>query len=505
MSTRNEPWGKRGTIWTGLFSLAPRRPALVSCRLGLTMSCLGLALSCLGSSCAAPVAQLDAASIPSSSPRAPTAPVQFVSRAGSGVSDSESKLEDRLGSLRVRLEALSAGVMQFWKAHGLDQKFGGIHGFHDRKGEPKEDADKGLIQQTRHLWSFSTWYARREKSAEIKAIADSTYHFLIDHFLDQKDGEFFYTVSRDGKRVVEPKKQLYAESFAIFALATYADVFDVAQAKQQALACFQSIDRRAHDAEHLGYDQSQDPGWLAPGAQKDTNTHIHLLEAFTALYRVSKDEAVRVRLEEMVKVVATRIVQPGNYAHKEFFRDWRVHEKPIVSYGHDLETSWLLLDALEALGTPNDGVRQVALGLGKHSAERGYDAAKGGYFEEGVPGGAPNKLEKVWWVQAEAIPGLWWLYRLSNDASLLDRLERTLQWIETKQLDAQYGEWFWGINPDGSIGPRGDHKGEEWKAEYHALRALLFTSDWIDESLSVSHGPSAPAAASIERGAAASP
>jgi mannobiose 2-epimerase len=204
---------------------------------------------------------------------------------------------------------------------------------------------------------------------------------------------------------------------------------------------------------------------------------------------------VRARLEELVKVIATRIIQPSNYAHKEFYRDWRVHEKPIVSYGHDLETAWLMLDALDALGMPLDPVvSQVALHLGKHSALLGYDRVKGGYFEEGVPGGAPAKLEKVWWIQAEALPGLWWLYRLSNDASYLSRLEGTLTWIESQQLDAQYGEWFWGINPDGSIGPRGDHKGEEWKAQYHGLRALVFTADWIAESLS--DAPYSPARAS---------
>ncbi len=444
------------------------------------------------------------APLPAAGARAPTAPVHFVSKSSSGVSDSESAAEDRLGTLKVRLDALGAGIMDFWKAHGIDAKHGGIHGLHDRRGVPKEDAPKGLVQQTRHLWSFSTWYARREKTPQIKAAADNIYKFLIDHFRDA-DGEFFYKVSRDGSQALDPKKQLYAESFAIFALATYADVFNVPEARQQAMACFTSIDRRSHDAEYLGYDQSQDPGWLAAGAQKDTNTHIHLLEAFTALYRSSKDPSVRSRLEELVRVISTRVVQPSNYAHKEFYKDWRVHEKPVVSYGHDLETAWLLLDALDALGTPNDPlVRQVALHLGKHSADLGYDKSKGGYFEEGVPGGAPSKLEKIWWVQAEALPGLWWLYRLSNDVSYLNRLEGTLAWIEQHQLDAEYGEWFWGINPDGSIGPKGDHKGEEWKAQYHGLRAVVFTADWIDQVLgapgtatqALTPGVSAAAAAS---------
>jgi cellobiose epimerase len=455
---------------------------------------LSLALLPVGAACQSPLPK--APLIEEGSTRAPTAPVHFVSRTVSGTSNSESAADDRLGSIKVRLDALGAGIMDFWKAHGLDDKYGGIHGMHDREGKPGQDADKGLVQQTRHLWSFSAWYERREQTPQIKAVADNIYQFLVTRFLDRADGEFYYKVSRDGTRVVDPKKQLYAESFAIFALSKYSEVFDVAEAGQQAMACFKSIDRRAHDAEHQGYDQSQDPGWLAPGAQKDTNTHIHLLESFTALYRLSKDETVRARLSELVKVIATRIVQPSNYAHKEFFKDWRVHEKPVVSYGHDLETAWLLVDALDALGTPLEPmVSQVALQLGKHSAERGYDPSLGGYFEEGMPGGAPTKLEKIWWIQAEALPGLWWLYRLESSASYLDRLEGTLAWIESKQLDREHGEWFWGINPDGSIGPRGAHKGEEWKAQYHGLRAVLFVADWIDQVLSRAPGGSPPKSA----------
>jgi mannobiose 2-epimerase len=469
----------------------------LSKRLGRTIEVGMVALLAGCSSAASSVAPLTPAAEPSAAVlgtppdhgtteaargRAPTAPIQFVSRSGSGVSASESEIEDRLGTIEMRLDALGSGVMDFWKAHGPDRKYGGIHGFHDRKGQPREEAPKGLVQQARHLWSFSTWYARREHSAPIKAVADSTYQFLIAHFLDH-DGEFFYQVSRDGSKVVEPKKQLYAESFAILGLATYGRIFGVPDAIQKALACFTSIDQRMHDAQYLGYDETNDPGWLAPGAQKDTNTHIHLLEAFTELYRASKDATVRSRVDELVKVVAARIVQPSNYAHKEFYRDWRVHARPVVSYGHDLETAWLLIDALDALGTANDAVKQVALQLGKNSAEFGYDEAKGGYFEEGPPGGAPTQLEKVWWVQAEALPSLWWLYRLSNDAHYLTRLEGTLSWIETKQQDSEYGEWFWGINPDGSVSSRGDQKGEEWKAEYHSLRAIMFTADWINEAL----------------------
>lgn len=460
---------------------APNESGSGQCKGCVAAFCGGWLALFLALACQPPLAA--APPPPAEGARAPTAPIHYVGRVTTGVSASESALEDRLGTIKARLEALGVGVMDFWKKHGLDPKYGGIYGMHDRQGEPKRDADKGLIQQARHLWSFSTWYARREKTPEIKATADSIYKFLVEHFRDE-DGEFFYKVSYDGKTVVDRKKQLYAESFAILGLVTYAEVFESREAGQQALACFKSIDARTHDAQYLGYDQTNDPGWLQPGAQKDTNTHIHLLESFTELYRWSKDETVKARLDEMVKVIATLIVQPSNYAHKEFYRDWRVHDKPIVSYGHDIETSWLLMDSLEALGKPMEPVvSKVALQLGKNSADFGYDSGKGGYFEEGIPGGAPNKLEKIWWIQAEALPGLWWLYRLSNDAIYLDRLEGTLSFIESSQVDKLYGEWFWGILPDGSVGPHGDQKGEEWKAQYHALRAVLFTADWIEAAL----------------------
>ena len=247
------------------------------------------------------------------------------------------------------MDRLARELIDFWTSKGVDREFGGFHGTLDRQGVPKEPTDKGLIQQSRHLWTLSTWYERRDASPTVKALADDTYRFLVDHFLEA-DGEFVFKVSRDGKKVTDPKKLLYAESFAIYALATYGRVFGVQVAKEQALACFRSIDKRAHDAKNLGYDQTHDPGWLAKGAHKGTNTHIHLLEAFTELVRATGDAAVRERLEELVTVTRTKLFQPEfHYVHKEFLVDWTPHGERQCSYGHDLETVWLLLDAVDAL------------------------------------------------------------------------------------------------------------------------------------------------------------
>jgi len=418
-------------------------------------------------------------------PRSPTSLPPPVGDAASQPRQSTSAdpvSVERLQATRSRLDALALEVATFWKTHGLDAEYGGFHGMHDRNGQPVLGAEKGLIQQSRHLWTFSTWYERREPTPEIRALADDVYRFLITHYLDD-DHEFFFKVDRAGTQVVETKKQLYAESFAIFGLATYARIFDVPEARALALACFRSIDRRSHDGQYGGYDQTHDPGWLTAGASKETNTHIHLLEAFTALHRLDPDPLVRTRLQEMVDVTAHRLAQPSGYAHKEFYRDWRTFGPPRVSYGHDLETAWLIMDALTALDQAAPDVAASARRLGERSSTEGYDPRHGGYFEEGVPDGAPDRPEKVWWIQAEALPGLWWTYKLSGDPVHIDRLERTLDWIGSHQRNAETGEWYWGILPDGSIGERGDHMGEEWKASYHSLRALIFTSDWIAADL----------------------
>jgi mannobiose 2-epimerase len=423
----------------------------------------------------APVPAVATALAPPAPPSAAPMPAPAPARAD----DSE-----RLRAIRVRLDREAERVIAFWSKHGPDREHGGFHGTLDRKGAPVPPTEKGVIQTSRHLWTFSMLAARRPNTPDARAFADSAYRFLVERFRDPKDGEFYFTLSRQGKPV-NPKKQLYAESFAIYALSEYAAAFASIEAREHALRCFRSIDARAHDAVHGGYDQRKDPGWMSPGSEKETNTHIHLLEAFTSLFRLTRDPLVRARLEELARVTATKLLQPAGYVHKEFKLDFAPHGERVVSYGHDIETAWLLLDALDALGLSEDvALATAAVTMGANSARAGFDATNGGFFEEGLAGGAPNKLEKIWWVQAEALPGLFRLYQRTGDASYLEQLERTLSFIERYQSDAEFGGWYWGVTPDGKLGPRGDKKGEEWKASYHDTRALVFTSDWIAEHLS---------------------
>jgi mannobiose 2-epimerase len=395
------------------------------------------------------------------------------------VEQKAQRVEARLLRIQTRLDKLAMDDWAFWKAHGPDREHGGFHGTLDRRGNPIPPTDKGLIQTARHLWSTSLWYEKKERTPEVKALSDDLYRFLMKRFYDGGAGEFHFKVSRSGEPV-ETKKVLYANAFAIYALTQYARAYEVSEAGLIAHACFRALDARAHDVKFGGYDQRNDPAWLSPGAEKETNTHLHLMEAFSSLYAYGKDPVVKERLGELIQLFTTKILQKEGYARKEFLLDWSPFGEPAVSYGHDIETAWLLVEAAESFGQPDEPtILKAALTLGSNSAEWGYDSKHGGFFEEGIPAGTPVKREKIWWIQAEALPGLYELHRLSKDAKHLDRLEKTLDFIEAHQVDREFGGWYWGALEDGRLGPRGDNKGEEWKASYHELRALVLTSEWI--------------------------
>jgi len=408
----------------------------------------------------------------------PAAPSTGVGAIPTGAAPAPST-DSRLETIRTRLDKLAVEDWSFWKKHGPDREHGGYHGTLDRRGVAIAPTDKGLIQQARHLWTTSLWYEKKERSPEVKALSDDLYRFLMAHFYDATTKEFHFKVSRRGEPL-DTRKVLYANSFAIYALVQYARAYAVKEAADTALACFRSLDARSHDAEFGGYFRANDPPWLTPGAAKETNTHLHLMEAFSALHAYGHDPVVKARLEELVTLFTTKIIQKEGYARKDFLRDFTPFGEPAVSYGHDLETAWLLVEAAESLGRPDDAaVRKAAFTVGATSADWGFDVQRGGYFEEGLPLGPSLKREKIWWIQAEALPGLYQLYLLSNDTKYLDKLETTLDFIENFQVDREFGGWYWGIGEDGKVGPRGNGKGEEWKAAYHDLRATVFTAEWI--------------------------
>jgi len=397
--------------------------------------------------------------------------------------------------------------MQLWLDVGLDP-LGGAHGFLDRHFRPQLDGDEApsgpsgevrgdqsLVQQARHLYAYSLYAERRPGEARAARFARDLHAHLIRAF--ERGDTFVHVRARDG-RVRSEVVQLYAQAFGTFALATYGRVFGHEGACQSALRHFEALDARLHDERNGGYDQRLDGGWLEfvsapPEAAKCTNAHIHTLEMLTALLRTAAStDLVRQRTLELTRLIATELRQPSGFVPPFFDVAWRPVGPPRVSYGHDVETAWLLLDALDALEASGSvalafaaSVQVAATSMVSHALRTGWDPA-GGFFDHGVPEGVPAGpavlcRDKVWWAQTEALPGLYRAYRLTRDELLLTRLEECLAFLERASWDQEFGGYFWSVDSAGRCLGRGDHKGEFWKTPYHDVRACLLTAAWMAE------------------------
>ncbi len=396
--------------------------------------------------------------------------------------NSPNDINNQLKEIQDRVYFLGNDIFKFWLKNGPDKLNGGFYGTLDKNGKPISPNNKGIIAMSRHLWGFSTWYELKEQTPEVKKICDDLYHYIIEHFYDPVTNEFFWMVDEKGK-VIDQKKPLYAESFAIYGLAQYAKVFNNSEATIYALNCFKAIDKRAHDSNHGGYDQTNETDWIIQGAEKETNTHIHILESFTILYELTNDSLVKERLEEMLHIVTFKIVQPEGYAHLQFNKDWSLVGDNTVSYGHDIETCWLLYEAAKVLNKENDSlILNQIIKLGTHSANEGFDEKNGGYFDHGIPGIKVTDSTKVWWIQSESLSGLLRLYILTKNEIWLDKLQKTLNWIEQSQIDKNTGEWYWDINAKGKTVTT-SNLGNEWKTCYHNLRSCIFIEKWINFEL----------------------
>jgi mannobiose 2-epimerase len=252
---------------------------------------------------------------------------------------------------------------------------------------------------------------------------------------------------------------------------------------------FRWIDAHAHDPRNGGYFEvltrqgkvmeadataagSNSPGGFFIG-YKSMNTHIHLLESVSQLYEVWKDDTVRKRLEELLRIVRDKIcVQPG-VMNLYFTNDWR----PIPdhdSYGHDVETAYLMLEAEDVLGVTHDPrTERMARMLVDHALAYGWDSAMGGFYEEGTTFGKAEDKRKEWWVQFEGLNSLLLMHeKYGKETSVyFDAFLKQWQFISEHQIDPEFHGVYQVVGPDGTA--ENSTKGQIWKAAYHDGRALL--------------------------------
>ncbi|TYP76759.1 AGE family epimerase/isomerase [Paenibacillus methanolicus] len=375
---------------------------------------------------------------------------------------------------------LQQNILRFWIEHTVDAEHGGFIGEIDGEMMVNSRADKGLVLNARILWSFAAAYRLYPEPA-YKAIADLAYAYLKDRFTDREHGGLFWSVDYAGQPV-ETKKQVYGQAFYIYALAEYDRAFGSEEALAIAIRIYRLLERHAYDPRHKGYIEALARDWQPTdklslsdkdlNVKKSMNTHLHVLEAYTNLYRVWKSEELRSSLQELIEVTLDHIIDPEHPRFQLFFDDnWQIQGHHI-SYGHDIEGSWLLYEAAEVLGESGvlERVRGAALAMAEAVLAEGIDQ-DGGIWNEADASGVTD-ANKDWWPQAEAMVGFYNAYQLTGSDKYLQAARQSWTFIQTYIVDKEGGEWHWGVDPSGKP-LAGQPKVSPWKCPYHNSRACI--------------------------------
>ncbi len=387
-------------------------------------------------------------------------------------------------------EVLRDNILNFWLEKSIDKQHGGYFMHFDASGTRKAVNTKAIVTQARTLWLFSR-ASRNDFEGEglpsretLLAAARHGFEGLRDQLWDHQHGGFFWTVDPAADKVTHPGKHLYGESFALYGLAEYYRASQDRESLGLADRLVEVLEQRAYDTRYGGYEEYFEANWTKPpeGTQgymgpshwKLMNTHLHLLEAFTTYLQARETPLARRRLEELVQIQSSAVVRKDLGACTDKYRrDWTPiteGQSGRVSYGHDLENVWLLVDANRALGHASYPLRDLFQSLWSYSLRYGYDAANGGFYYWGNPGQPASGREKSWWVQAEVLVSALTMYELTGEARFLDVFAKTWELVLTRMVDRRSGEWHATIDEAGNSS--GD-KANNWKSGYHNGRAMM--------------------------------
>lgn len=391
-----------------------------------------------------------------------------------------------------------------WYPASIDSQFGGYLTRFNHRWEPEDPQMKMLVTQSRLVWTASHASAYVDDPESMVAYARHGYEFLRDYMWDKEHGGFYTLVDRQGNPSTENYgriiKQSYGNAFAIYALAAYAAASGDRDALKFATETFEWLDGHAYDPVHGGYFNymERDGTPLTDGLNrtppKDQNSSIHLLEAFTELYHICPNPTVGVRLEELLELIRDTIrVDPG-YLTLYSTADWkpvsyrdstedvrsRNYRFDHVSFGHDVETAFLLLEASDALALEDDTLTlKYAKQMVDHALATGWDGVNGGFYDGGYYLSDDAEMTilrdtKNWWAQAEGLNSLMIMAKLFPDErdKYLEYFMKLWDYIKTHQIDQEYNGWFeWG--QDTSPQTRQNLKGNIWKTNYHDGRSMM--------------------------------
>lgn len=377
-------------------------------------------------------------------------------------------------------EVLKENILPYWMNNLVDQENGGFIGRITGDEVVKHDAPKGAVLNARILWTYAAAY-RVYKDETFLKVATRAKDYLLDYFYDKEHDGIYWLVDYKGDPI-ETKKQIYAQGFAIYGLSEYYRATRNNEALEHAVKIYKIIEARSFDKQNNGYLEAFTQDWQLiedvrlsekdENMQKTMNTHLHILEPYTNLYRVWKDDSLKKQLKNLIELFLERFIDTQtNHLNLFFDTDWN-SKSDVISYGHDIEASWLLYEAALVLNHAEtlDRVRTIVPYIVKTS-EEGLQPDGSMIYEKNNQTGKVD-TERHWWVQAEAVVGFINHYQYYNDELSLNLALDCWKYIKRNLIDWQNGEWFWSVSKDGSVN-RKDDKAGIWKCPYHNGRMCL--------------------------------
>ncbi|SFG33654.1 AGE family epimerase/isomerase [Prevotella sp. KH2C16] len=377
-------------------------------------------------------------------------------------------------------QTLEENILKYWIERMTDREHGGYYGRIDGHDKVDMTAEKGAVLNARILWTFSAAYRILQKSDYLTA-ATRAKNYIEEHFIDSQYGGVYWSLDDKGNPF-DTKKQTYALGFTIYGLGEYVRATGDKSALELAVKLYHDIEEHAFDPVNNGYVEALARDWKPiadmrlsdkdENGSRTMNTHLHIIEPYTNLYRVWKTPELRESIVNLLDIFTEKLLNKQTRHLDLFFDDKWNGKRNIQSFGHDIETSWLLHETALVLGDAAilKKMEPIVVDIAK-AADEGLQPDGSMAYERWTESGKTDN-QRQWWVMCENIIGHVNLYQHFGDKEALGTALRCWNFVKNNLIDYENGEWHWGIDANGAVNYKDDKAGL-WKCPYHNSRMCL--------------------------------